>query len=69
MRKLANRMQFGVPEESSLGNFTIFHLYCSPDLIYLQCNVFFFNLLFDASVYFYYDEVIGIGWKEKERIY
>lgn len=22
MRKLANRMQFGIPEESSLGNFT-----------------------------------------------
>lgn len=26
MRKLANRMQFGVPEESSLGKFPLFSI-------------------------------------------
>lgn len=46
MRKLANRMQFGVPEESSLGNFTRFLLF-SPDL-HFQYNVLPFDLQFDA---------------------
>ena len=48
MRKLANRMQFGVPEESSLGNFTRFHLSWSD----LHFAIHFFA----ACIHIYYCE-------------
>jgi U4/U6 small nuclear ribonucleoprotein PRP31 len=38
MRKLANRMKFGTPEESSLGNFL--HLFFPPLLSVVYCNIY-----------------------------